>query len=348
MSGSGARRSGFRFCLARGFAAVILVGLLAACSPVALPPSPQASIATPKQTPRPASTGALQTAQAEAFSEGAPVRAAPTPTLAATPEPAGKQEVQPAPATATSGTAGSGAVEQVSFRDEIFLAGSPAFAMVFECKMPDQLTPGEPAVTWTAGLDSGMLCLFGFAENEIVHYMVRDAAGELVVEDEGVPDNLDGDPLSSVKVMLGIVEDPPGVWTVEAAGASGKVSARFDVQPVTLEGERPIILLLHGATALVPIGAQLPIAAYGLPAGDSFALGVYQVVSGDARGRNLRLHEGATLHADPAGMASATLTLDPSYSAGDYCIVLAADPGYEFSQALSPVGATRCFEVTEK
>ena len=101
-------------------------------------------------------------------------------------------------------------------RDEIFLAGAPSFALVNRCPMPEKLAPGERAATWVSVLDAGLLCLFGFGENETVRYEVQDAAGEMVASSEGTQDNLDDDALPSVKVIIGIGDKAPGEWTVAA------------------------------------------------------------------------------------------------------------------------------------
>jgi hypothetical protein len=208
-----------------------------------------------------------------------------------------------------------------------------------------QSTAAAHSATFSASLEMGYLCLFGFEDGEVVRYEVRDAAGQLVVADEGTPDNMDGDPLPSVKVMMSIAESAPGTWTITALGGKDTVSGEFEVRPLTLDGEPAVILVLAGTSEPKAVGEQVGVAAYGLPAGGWAGVGVYEVVSEEMNESQLRLHESTTLEVDEAGAANATLTLDPSYKAGKYCVVVAAGAAYEPARDLSTQGAVRCFEV---
>jgi hypothetical protein len=230
-------------------------------------------------------------------------------------------------------------------RDEIFLAGAPSFAIINRCEMPQQMPAGGHAATWTSTLDSGLLCLFGFAENEVIRYEVRDATGEVVVAGEATPDNLDGDPQASVKVLVSIAGNAPGVWTVRGVGTGGSVDAHFPVQAVTAEGIPAVSLALRPPSGPITPGSRISISAYGLPTPGPAQLGIYEAVSQDPTGMNLRLHEDAAVQVDANGKASAILDLDPSYQAGVYCAVLSGNPAYEPTQELSAAGAARCFEV---
>lgn len=330
-----------------GSAIAFLVGvtLLVACTaPAALPVATPAGatqiarVETPVRVDATATRGAAQTVQAEAFANPAPV-GAPSPTAterAATPT-ATTQEPTSAPAEAA-------AARQVALQEELFLAGAPAFAIVNICPMPDDLAAGQRAATWTAALDSGLLCLFGYGENETVRYEVWDAAGEMVESSEGVRDNIDGDPLPSVKAIVYIADRAPGEWRVEAMGASGELSATFAVQPLTEAGEPAVVLAFEVPLTGLALGDEINIAAYGLPPNAAPQLGVYEVVSKSFAQTQLRLHESGTLEADD-GAAFVTLILDPTYQPGEYCAVLHATPAYEPTYELSATGATRCFEV---
>ena len=242
---------------------------------------------------------------------------------------------------------GATSAQQASMREELFLAGAPAFARMDRCVMPESLPPGSLSATWTSTLETGLLCLFGFGDNESVHYQVWDAAGDLVLSSDGTPDNMDGDALPSVKVFVDIGGSAPGLWTVEAGGASGDLSSGFAAQPVTLDGEPAVVLSFRDAPQFQSMGDEMSVLGYGLAPNGSATIGIYEVTSEDSSGSNLRLHESSTLPVDGTGATAATLTLDPSYRSGVYCVVLAASAAYVPSRELDLLGATRCFEVTQ-
>lgn len=356
--------------------ALITSVLMAVACTAPLPDVQPTSVPAGK-TAQPATTASVATAQAEAFSPGAPPATAPVATQAPepkavspTPAPENAAAVQtaqaevaivgaPAPvptATAPASQAANeatpavqsdqAAAQQASMREEVFMAGAPSFALTNRCVLADNLGQGEHAATWTSTVDMGLLCLFGFGENETVQYEIQDAGGEVVEAGQGVQDNLDDDPLPSVKVPIGIGDRPPGTWHVAASGPSGELEDSFEVQPATLDGKPAIVLALGGGLSQFAVGQSAAVGAFGLPASGSPMLGVYDVITKSMISRQLRLHEAAALEPD-AGAAFITLTLDPTYAPGEYCLVLQATAAYEPSEELSTEGATRCFEVTK-
>jgi hypothetical protein len=229
-------------------------------------------------------------------------------------------------------------------RDQVFMAAAPPLAVINRCSMPDNLLPGGRAATWTSIVDTGLLCLFGFGENETVRYQVMDAAGEMAVSGEGTQDKLGADALPSLKVSIGIGDRAPGKWTVNAAAPSGDLRASFDVQARTEDGKPAVVLALAGGQSQFKLGQSIGIAAYGLPETAAPQLGVYRVLDESSEGRDLRLHEAATLEPD-AGAAFIALTLDSGYEPGEYCLVFEASPEFQPTAAPSALGAARCFEV---
>lgn len=357
--------------------------LLGACAPAQPVPAPQTAGTQSPLLKGVGPATPDETAQAELFAAGAPVAAAPSPQRAATaaleaaisltgapttaaaaspPAPSSRATptrgivaipVQP-PATMTpeateplpaSPVPATPADQQSSLQEELFVAGAPSLALISRCTMPDQLADGEHAATWSANYNSGMLCLFGFGENESVRYEVRDAAGDIVAEGEGMPDNMDGDPLPSVKVMIDLAGNAPGDWTAHAEAPSGTVDTAFETKIVTLEGEPAISLVIRSDGAPVRPGSELSVIAYGLLPGQSVAIGVYDVLSKAHQGMQTRLHEGIEVIAGRGGAAGIRLQLDPSYNPGEYCLVVVAGSSYKPSLGLASDGATRCFEV---
>lgn len=322
-----------------------LTFLLAACAPTGPGPADKVPVlpantpmAVPADTPPVQSPEVLQTAQAEAFSASAPL-------ASDTPSPAQRSQTPTDAAPPPSAGAAQPAGQQVAMQQEAFLAGPPAYAIMNRCEMPGP-TAGPRSSTWTASLDLGLLCLFGFGEGEVVRYEVQDAVGQTVAAGEAAQDNMDGDPLPSVKIMVGIAANAPGVWTVRAQGTGDALESHFDVQPMTLEGRPPVLLILPGAGAdpLRP-GSEVAYAAYGMAPGSAATVGVYEVAEETATRSTLRLRESVEIRADDTGRAHAALAIDSAYKPGGYCIVLAANPTYEPTRELSTQGATRCFEV---
>jgi hypothetical protein len=112
-----------------------------------------------------------------------------------------------------------------------------------------------------------------------------------------------------------------------------------------MEGDPAVVLVLRPHSLPVTVGGGFSVAAYNLPPDAEVPVGVYDVVKEDYLSSELRLHESGVLESEADGAAFATLTLDPSYAPGKYCVVVVSSPAYEPSQELSSLGAVRCFEV---
>lgn len=313
--------------------------------PVPLLAQPPVASDTPLAATRLLTVSGSPTPDATVFEEAvhsASTMASPTPGAMA-------QKAEAVSATATTPPQ----VVSASLQDEIFLAGTPLFAIMFMCDLPPAET-SSPAVTWQQAEGIGQLCLFGFADGEEVQYEVYDSAG--VEVDAGVTKSsaLDG-PQPAASVLLEVESYAPGQWSITASSPNANVQTTFEV--AAREGP-PLIAMrllpgeeaIKGSRGLTGLegGDEVLITAVHLPAGTGIPVGVYYAAQDDYAGLTLTLHEQATLPTDETGMLSLRLQLDPSYLPGFYCVVIAASEDYVPERGSGEGGATRCFTVASQ
>lgn len=339
--------------------AFIMAVFMSSCAPVSTGPSQQ-SIGEPTGAPvpllaqAPVSSATPVTATELVARTGSPTpdatvleEAVHSASIIASPAPgAMAQKAEAITATATTPPQ----VVSASLQDEIFLAGTPLFAIMFMCDQPPAET-NSPAVTWQQAEGIGQLCLYGFADGEEVQYEVYDSAGVQV--DAGVAQSsaLDG-PQPAAAVVLEVESYAPGRWSVTASSPNANVQTTFEVAA----GEGPPLIamrLLPGEEAIkgsrdlagLRGGDEVLITGVHLPTETEIPIGVYYAAEDDYAGATLTLHEQATLPTDETGELSIRLQLDPSYLPGFYCVVIAATEDYVPERGSGEAGATRCFTV---